>query len=185
MNFGRWLISLSLLLFSMSASAEYYRYIDKDGNVHYTDDLTNVPENQRTDIHEYTGFQDDSYDDQKDEQKDEKSQPLIEKEQVKNKPDINDFSEIKKRLDQEKEKLDEEYRALMEEKKEIAKGKNKYRSKSRAKKYNKVILEFNEKIEDYERRKKLFNEEVEKYNKQVEKSYINELEKSKKRIEED
>lgn len=185
MNFGRWLISLSLLLFSMSASAEYYRYIDKDGNVHYTDDLTNVPENQRTDIHEYTGFQDDSYDHQKDEQKDEKSQPLIEKEQVKNKPGINDFSEIKKRLDQEKEKLDEEYRALMEEKKEIAKGKNKYRSKSRAKKYNKVILEFNEKIEDYERRKKLFNEEVEKYNKQVEKSYINELEKSKKRTEED
>ena len=185
MNFGRWLISLSLLLFSMSASAEYYRYIDKDGNVHYTDDLTNVPENQRTDIHEYTGFQDDSYDHQKDEQKDEKSQPLIEKEQVKNKPGINDFSEIKKRLDQEKEKLDEEYRALMEEKKEIAKGKNKYRSKSRAKKYNKVILEFNEKIEDYERRKKLFNEEVEKYNIQVEKSILNELEKRKKKKEED
>ena len=150
MNFGRWLISLSLLLFSMSASAEYYRYIGKDGNVHYTDDLTNVPENQRTDIQEYTGFQGDPDDQQKDEQKDE--QP-IEKEQVKNKPDINDFSEIKKRLDQEKEKLDEEYRALMEEKKEIAKDKNKYRSKSRAKKYNKVILEFNDKIEDYERRK--------------------------------
>ena len=174
MNLGRWLISLSLLLFSMSASAEYYRYIGKDGNVHYTDDLTNVPENQRTDIQEYTGFQGDPDDQQKDEQKDE--QP-IEKEQVKNKPDINDFSEIKKRLDQEKEKLDEEYRALMEEKKEIAKDKNKYRSKSRAKKYNKVILEFNDKIEDYEGRKKLFNEEVEKYNKRVEKSYLNELEK--------
>jgi len=185
MNFGRWLISLSLLLFSMSASAEYYRYIDKDGNVHFTDDLTNVPENQRTDIHEYTGFQGDAYDQQKDDQKAEKPKPLIEKEQVKNKPGINDFSEIKKRLDQEKEKLDEEYRALMEEKKEIAKGKNKYRSKSRAKKYNKVILEFNEKIEDYERRKKVFNAEVEEYNSRVEKSYINELEKSKKRTEED
>lgn len=120
MNLGRWLISLSLLLFSMSASAEYYRYIGKDGNVHYTDDLTNVPENQRTDIQEYTGFQGDPDDQQKDEQKDE--QP-IEKEQVKNKPDINDFSEIKKRLDQEKEKLDEEYRALMEEKKRSQKTK--------------------------------------------------------------
>ena len=73
----------------------------------------------------------------------------------------------------------------MEEKKEIAKDKNKYRSKSLAKKYNKVILEFNEKIEDYEKRKNLFNEEVEKYNQRVEKSYLNELEKRKKKKEED
>ena len=184
MNLGRWLISLSLLLFSMSASAEYYRYLDENGNVHYTDDLTNVPENQRTDINEYSGFQDDGYSQEKDEQKAEESQPLIEKKEEKNKPDRDDFSEIKKRLDQEKEKLDEEYRALMEEKKEIAIEKNKYRSKSQAKKYNKVILEFNEKIEDYERRKKLFNEEVEKYNSRVEKSYQNELEKRKKKKEE-
>ena len=39
----------------------------------------------------------------------------------------------------------------MEEKKEIAKDKNKYRSKNRVKKYNKIILEFNEKIEDLEK----------------------------------
>ncbi len=185
MNFGRWLILLSIVLFSMSASAEYYRYIDKDGNVHYTDDLTNVPENQRTDINEYTGFQDGSNDQEKDEQKAEKSNPLIEKEEGKIKPDINDFSETKKRLDREKEKLDEEYRALMEEKKDIEKNKNKYRSKSQAKKYNKAILEFNEKIADYERRKNVFNEEVEKYNSRVADSYKNEFENRKKRKQED
>ena len=185
MNFVRWLILLSMVLFSMSASAEYYRYLDKNGNVHYTDDLTNVPEDQRTNINEYTGFQNGSNDQEKDEQKAEESKPLIENEEGKNKPDINDFSEIKKRLDQEKEKLDEEYRALMEEKNEIEKNKNKYRSKSQAKKYNKVILEFNEKIGDYERRKDVFNEEVEKYNVRVEKSYINELEKRKNKIKKD
>ena len=180
MNFGRWLIVLSILLFSMSASAEYYRYIDKDGNVHYTDDLTNVPEDQRTDINEYTGIQDGSNDQEKDEQKEETPQPLLEKENVKNKPDMDKFSEIKKQLDQEKEKLEEEYRALMEEKKEIAENKNKYRSKSQARKHNKVIVEFNEKVENYENRKDLFDKKVEEYNEQVEKSYLNELEKRKK-----
>jgi predicted nucleic acid-binding Zn-ribbon protein len=161
----------------MSASAEYYRYVDKDGNVHYTDDLTSIPESQRTDINEYTGFQDGSSDQVKDEQKEETPQPLLEEEQVKNKPDMDKFSEIKKQLDQKKEKLDEEYKALMEERKDIEKNKNKYRSKSQAKKYNKAILEFNAKIEDYEKRKNLFNKEVEEYNERVEKSYSNELKK--------
>ena len=181
MNLGRWIILISILisivLFSMSASAEYYRYVDKDGNVHYTDDLTSIPENQRTDINEYTGFQDGSSDQETDEQKEETPQPLLEKEQVKNKPDTDKFSEIKKQLDQKKEKLDEEYKALMEEREYIEKNKNKYRSNSQTKKYNKAILEFNGKIEDYEKRKNLFNKEVEEYNERVEKSYSNELKK--------
>ena len=177
MNLGRWIILISIVLFSMSASAEYYRYVDKDGNVHYTDDLTSVPENQRTDINEYTGFQDGSNDQAKDEQKEETPEPLLEKERVKNKPDMDKFSEIKKQLDQKKEKLDEEYKALMEEREDIEKNKNKYRSNSQTKKYNKAILEFNGKIEDYEKRKNLFNKEVEEYNEMVEKSYSNELRK--------
>lgn len=185
MNFGRWLILLSIVLFSMSASAEYYRYIDKDGNVHYTDDLTNVPESQRTDINEYTGYQDSSNDQRNNEQKEETSQPLLETEQVKNKPDTDELSEIKKQLDQKKEKLEEEYRALMEEKKEISGKRKKYRSKSQAKKYNKVILEYNAKIEDYEKRKNIFNKEVEEFNGRLEKSYSRELEKRKKEKKED
>jgi hypothetical protein len=161
----------------MPASAEYYRYVDKDGNVHYTDDLTSVPEDQRTDINEYTGFQSGSNVQEKDEQEEEMPQPLPENQQVKNIPDMDKFSEIKKQLDQKKEKLDEEYRALMEERKDIEKNKNKYRSNRQAKKYNKAILEFNGKIEDYERRKKLFNKEVEEYNERIEKSYSNEIQK--------
>ena len=40
------LFSVTTIL-SLPVSAEYYRYIDKNGNVSFTDNLENVPEDQR------------------------------------------------------------------------------------------------------------------------------------------
>jgi len=179
MKLIRFFISLTLVLFSMSASAEYYRYFDKDGNVHYTDDLTDVPKDQRTDIHEYTESQSNTYDVQTDEQNAEKSEPLFEKEQAKDKHDENDFAEIRKRLDVEKQALNEEYRALMEERKQITEDQEKFRSKRDVNKHNKIVSELNKKIEDFDRRKEAFDAEVEKYNTLVEESNLKELEKRK------
>ncbi len=184
MNFGRWLITLALLLFSISASAEYYKYIDKDGNVHYTDDLTAVPENQRTDINEYNEIQSNVVDRQKDENKANAPETLIEEKQSEAKQNTYDFSEMKKQLDRKKEALNKEYKTLMDEKKQFQEDKNKLKSRTAAKKYNNSVSKFNEKIEDYKRRKKEFDAEVEKYNSQVEKSYLNEIEKRKKAREE-
>jgi chromosome segregation ATPase len=184
MNFARWLISLALILFSISASAEYYRYIDKDGNVHYTDDLTAVPENQRTDINEYNEIQSNVGDHQKDEEKAKTTETLIEEKQSETKQDAYDFSEIKKKLDRKKEQLEKEYKALMDEKKQFQEDKNKLKTRTAARKYNNAVLKLNEKIEDYQKRKTEFDAEVEHYNSQVEKSYLNELEKRKKAREE-
>jgi hypothetical protein len=180
MNFGKWLISLALVLFSISASAEYYRYIDKDGHVHYTDDLTAVPENQRTDINEYNEIQSNEVDRQKDEDKVKSPDTLIEEKQAGTKDGTYDFSEMKKELDSKKAALNKEYETLMDEKKQLQEEKNKLRNRTAAKNYNKSVLEFNEKIEDYQKRKKEFDAEVESYNNQVEKSYKKQLEKSKK-----
>jgi chromosome segregation ATPase len=184
MNFARWLISLALLLFSVSASAEYYKYLDKDGNVHYTDDLTAVPENQRTNINEYNEIQSGVVDRQKDEKDANTPETSIEEKQVKTKQNAFDFSDRKKELDRKKEALDEEYKALMDEKKQFEEDKNKLRNRTAARKYNKAVTDFNEKIEDYQTRKKEFDAEVEQYNNQVEKSYLKQIEKRKKAKEE-
>ncbi len=183
-SFGRWFISLALLLFSISASAEYYKYIDKDGNVHYTDDLTAVPENQRTDINEYNEIQSNGVDGQENEKKANMPETSIEEKQADTKPDAYDFSEVKKQLDGKKEALNEEYKTLMDEKKQFQEEKNKLRSRTAARKYNQAVSDFNEKIEDYQQRKKEFDAEVEQYNKQVEKSYLKQLDKRKKAKEE-
>ncbi len=168
------------MLFSISASAEYYKYIDKDGTVHYTDDLTAVPENQRTNINEYNEIQSNGIDGQKEEKKTKTPESSIEEKQTDRKQGTNDFSEMKKHLDRKKEALDEEYKTLMDEKEQFQEEKNKLRTRPAAKKYNKAVSEFNKKIEDYEQRKKEFDAEVERYNKQVEKSYLKQIEKNKK-----
>ncbi|MEJ2657523.1 MAG: DUF4124 domain-containing protein, partial [Desulfobacterales bacterium] len=103
MNLLKWFISLALVLFSISASAEYYKYIDQNGNVHYTDDLTDVPENQRTDINEYNEIQSGVVDRQKDEKDAKTPETSIEEKQVEATHGANDFSEMKQRLDRKKE----------------------------------------------------------------------------------
>jgi peptidoglycan hydrolase CwlO-like protein len=180
MNFGRWLISLALVLFSISASAEYYKYIDKDGNVHYTDDLTAVPENQRTNINEYNEIQSNVTDSQKEQDKVKPPDASIEEKQAGTNDGTFDFSEMKKGLDRKKEELNKEYEALMDQKKQLQEEKGKLRNRTAAKKYNNSVLEYNEKIEDYQKRKKEFDAEVESYNNQVEKSYKKQLEQRKK-----
>ncbi len=180
MKFGRWVLSLALLLFSISASAEYYKYIDKDGNVHYTDDLTAVPESQRTDINEYNEIQSSGVDRQKDEKAVKSSDTSVGKEQTETKQDNFDFSEMKKKLDLKKKALKEEYKTLMDQKKQFEKEKEKLRNRTAAKRYNKSVSEFNEKLEDYQQRKKEFDAEVERYNQQVEKSYLKQIEERNK-----
>ena len=36
-----------IVLFAVGASGEIYQYVDQEGNVHFTDNLNQVPEDQR------------------------------------------------------------------------------------------------------------------------------------------
>jgi len=175
MKLGRWLICLLLVSLPLSASAEFYRYIDEKGNIHYTDDLSTVPENQQTDIYEYGESQRNAYDDQKDEQSALKSQPLFEENQARDQNEAGDLAETKRRLDRKKQEFEKEYKALMKERDQITKDNKNLKSRASAKKYNKIILKFNDKIADYETRKKVFDAEVEEYNVRVKKDVLKNL----------
>ena len=178
MKLGRLLIFLMMVSLSMSASAEFYRYVDEKGNVHYTDDLSTVPENQQTDIYEYGESQRNAYDNQNDEQSSVKSQPLFEENQARDQNEADDLAETKRRFDRKKQEFDKEYKALMQERDQITKDNKNLKSRASAKKYNKIISKFNEKTADYETRKKVFDAEVEKYNSRVKKDFLKSLEAS-------
>ena len=49
------IVALFLVL-AAPVTAQFYRYIDKDGNLRFTDDLNRVPVEQRTSAYEYAGF---------------------------------------------------------------------------------------------------------------------------------
>jgi len=42
-----------LVLLPITVSADYYKYVDKNGGVHYVDDMSKVPEEYQTDVHPY------------------------------------------------------------------------------------------------------------------------------------
>lgn len=183
MNLRNLLIFLIMVLFSASASAQFYRYVDKEGNIRFTDDLSLVPKNQRADVREYFEVKSDTDDEKKDAKKAEKPQPLAEEKKAEGQYAANDLDEIKRPLNRKKEELDKEYKAIMKEKEQLEKDKIKTRSKKGIKQYNEGILKLNEKIENYEIKREAFNVEVGKYNAMVEKDIRDKLEKKKTKQE--
>ena len=46
-------IFIIIVLLSAPASAQFYKYIDEDGNIRFTDDINQVPKQQRTTVKSY------------------------------------------------------------------------------------------------------------------------------------
>ena len=53
MKYLKIFIIISFLMFSVSAAAEFYKYVDEEGNTRFTDDINQVPEAQRAKIRSY------------------------------------------------------------------------------------------------------------------------------------
>lgn len=156
----KWLTLIFLMLLSVPAIAEFYKFIDKNGNVHYTDDLSRVPENQRSSVSEYKEYKSDTDNEQVELQKGDIKQPFPEKKKEIN----NSLDKTGKLLEIKKQKLDKEYQDLMKEKEEIEKEKKNIKTEIETRKRNEKVLALNEKIKNYEKKIKTFNAEVEAYN---------------------
>ena len=57
MNPIRLILFLLIILVAAPASAEFYKYVDEQGNIHFTDDYNKVPLDQRKGIRGYVESQ--------------------------------------------------------------------------------------------------------------------------------
>ncbi|MDP2861350.1 MAG: hypothetical protein Q8N95_00995 [Desulfobacterales bacterium] len=181
MNKIKLLSFMIVLLFSVPVSAEFYKYIGKDGRVYYTDDFSKVPKEQRSAAKGYSGYEKNDIRDVPETKKETGEQPES-KEVVEEKPDkeqvqTGNFEADKNRLDKKQQEMDKEFKELTKEKNELDLLKGKVKTRPETLDYNTRIQALNEKIKNYSEKKKAFEAEAEAYNADVEKEMKKDLER--------
>jgi chromosome segregation ATPase len=155
------------LLLTVPGSAEFYKYVDENGNIRFTDDITMIPREQREKLKVYEEVKSPPPDTAAGEG------PAPE-EAVKKSPEEiaaevtgvteEELQTMKKRLDDKKAALAEEYNALKEERKALESRRREYRSRGRIKEYEDAVDRLNAKNAAYEAKRKEFEAEVKTYN---------------------
>jgi len=127
------IIALILILVPLVSSAEFYKYRDESGVLHYTDDLSEIPANQRPKMDTYKEIDDFFLPELK--------QSMIE-------------DEKRQKLSNTKAALDKEYNELMKTKQSLVDAQAETMQRSADAKMNsEKMLQLNKRLADYEKRR--------------------------------
>jgi hypothetical protein len=173
-----------------SVLAEYYQYRDQNGVLRFTDNLADVPEDQRQQIESYTesedfvmteeesleylqdtSVQEETGEDMEGADQSEETGEDVEgadqSEETETARDDN-LAQLKK-LNQMKAALDEEFAELMEEKQALLQYKESKKNISvkEAKDYQKKVTLLNQRITDFEERRQAYKKEADAFNAQA------------------
>ncbi len=162
----RWvLIVLAVLFFCAPVQGGLYKYRDENGVLRFTDDISRVPPDQRSDVEAYeevvseeiksvdnfeigTGLDD------------------MEADAGFETEESGDLAELRK-MNEEKKQIDREYAQLVREKEELVRMKKDIKTQDELRTYNEKIVDLNDRIFKYEVRRKAFAKEVEAFNKKM------------------
>jgi hypothetical protein len=169
MKYLKIFVFISFLLFSVNASAEFYKYTDEDGNVRFTDDINQVPEEQRSKIRSYVESQSEEVPEKETTQENpEKS------EQQANVPDSSEdeaaegsLEELKTRIDAIKQEVEQAYAALLKEKEQLSEDKKKVKTREQVESYNKRIENYNIRGQEFIKKQKERDALIDNYNARI------------------
>ena len=163
------LILISFFLFSASAFAEFYKYTDEERNTRFTDDINQIPEEQRPKIRSYVESQSEEVSEQEETQENPET--------AEQEADILDLLEddaeeesleaTKSRIDAIKQEIDQEYEALLKEKKQLAAEQKLAKTREQVENYNKKIEIYNKRGEDFMKKQKERDALIDDYNARI------------------
>ncbi len=162
MRYASIVIALTLMLVPFISSAEFYKYKDESGVLRFTDDLTEIPKDQRPKMDAYSEPDDFVTPEQKQQKIDaKKAQKAAEAAKV-----VKDKDAMRLKLDNTKIALDKEYEELKKTKQDLIDARaDAIKSAADTKAHQEKVLQFNTRVEDLEKRRQAFAKEVDAFNK--------------------
>lgn len=154
-----------MILFCISSPlfGEYYKYTDKDGIVHFTDNLANVPVEQRTTADRYEEIKTPAGLDR------DRAALKQNKQEPSHKQDVENKSKTLSRfqtLNREKKELDNAYESLVKRKQALRKAKSSISTSAESATHQRKVRQLNQAITDYEQRRKAFKKRAGDFNAQ-------------------
>jgi len=176
MKLRGWIIVLILIALSGFASAEFYRYVDQEGKTHYTDDIANIPADQRSHVSEHEDVSRGSNLKQETEKtaleqgdgEDTLREPEVMRLQREPAVGEDETKTVEQRLKETGTALEQEYQALMEERKQLDEAAKRPLTPAIREKLVEKIRDFNSRSKDYKKRRTAFDQDVEAYNAGIE-----------------
>jgi hypothetical protein len=153
-----YILVLLLAALPAVASAEFYRYVDEEGNAHYTDDLSRIPPDQLPKIDQYEEAEREPASEEKVLPQEKKTSSTT------SSPETEGREGTRSDLRERGAALEAEYEALMEERGQLDKASQEAKTPEERRELAEKIEAFNERMADYRKRRESFNKEVEAYN---------------------
>lgn len=169
MKIGAALCLAIILLFPALGSAEFYRYRDENGVTRFTDNLQEVPEDQRPKLHRYREADDDLTPKQREEKAKaraaaEAQARKAEKEKRGKDRILNVRIDSPEDLQRIKTELDDQYEFLMKRKKTIESERDRLTTPEEVRAWQGKVSSLNGEIRKFEEQRRLFVKKAAEFN---------------------